>query len=137
MLARALEYNIQEGRNDPMRFRAVLLALFIGTAAAQLRDDGLARAHSPADHWTQEPDGFNGMRFGATRAETEKVIKPETCKTGDLAATSCKVTLTVAGKPFQGGLLFLVPRDLETGAPVGEAQLNPFTPSSRGPILLL
>ena len=29
----------------------------------------------PADHWPQEPDGFNGMKFDAARPETEKVIK--------------------------------------------------------------
>jgi hypothetical protein len=77
----------------------------------------------PADHWPQEPDGFNGMRFDATRAETEKAIKLESCETVKYGNLSCKTTLVIAGKAFGGDVLFAVPHDMKTGSPIGEGHL--------------
>ena len=114
-----------------MRFMGVFLALFIGVAVAQFPDDeGLqdndvpAWVPFPADHWPQEPDGFNGMKFDATRAETEKAIKLENCETVKFGNLSCKATLVVAGKAFRGDVLFGVPHDMKTGAPIGEGHLG-------------
>jgi hypothetical protein len=34
-----------------------------------------------AGHWRQEPDGFGGLKFDATKDQTEKKIKLENCHT--------------------------------------------------------
>jgi hypothetical protein len=77
----------------------------------------------PADHWPQEPDGFNGMKFDATRAETEKAIKLESCETVKYGNLSCKTTLVVDGKAFRGEILFGVAHDPKTGSQIGDEHL--------------
>jgi hypothetical protein len=71
----------------------------------------------PAGHWPQEPDGFNGMKFDASRAATEKVAKLEDCEKVKFGNISCKTTLSIKAKPFEGSVLFAVPQGLppETG----------------------
>jgi hypothetical protein len=78
----------------------------------------------PADHWPQEPDGFNGMKFDATRSEIEKVIKLENCETAKYGNIGCKVTLDFAGRNLKGNILFLVPQDPKTNASVGQGRLG-------------
>ena len=48
-----------------------------------------------AGHWPQEPDGFGGLKFDATRAETEKKIKLENCQILEVPAA---VKKAVGGK---------------------------------------
>ena len=77
-----------------------------------------------AGHWPQEPDGFGGLKFDATRAETEKKIKLENCQILEVPAVvkkavggkmnlplECKASLNVAGKPFIANVQFAVPHD--------------------------
>ena len=64
-----------------------------------------------------EPDGFNGMRLGATRAETEKVAKLQNCevvRSGhpeiiQFENLKCNTTLVVDRRDFRGHVLFSVP----------------------------
>ena len=80
-----------------------------------------------AGHWPQEPDGFGGLKFDATRAETEKKIKLENCQIPEVPAAvkkavggkmnlplECKASLKVAGKPFIANVQFAVPHDGES-----------------------
>jgi L-alanine-DL-glutamate epimerase-like enolase superfamily enzyme len=66
-----------------------------------------------AGHWCQEPDGFGGMKFDATKDQTEKKIKLENCHTLEIPAAikkavggkmngtlDCNASLKVAGKSF-------------------------------------
>ena len=107
-----------------MRLVRILIALSAFTIA------GMPQEHAtptwvpfPADHWPEEPDGFNGMKFDATPAESEKTIKLENCETIEHGNLSCKTTLTLAGKAFRGDILFTVPYNPKTGSPVGEGRL--------------
>jgi len=51
--------------------------------------------------WPQEPDGFNGLKFLATKADVEKVVKLGPCKRfeghnpTDLEVKECKVALVL------------------------------------------
>jgi hypothetical protein len=83
----------------------------------------------PADHWPQEPDGFNGLKFGSTQAETEQTIKLESCENIRYGNLTCKTTLTVAGKTFSGNILFAGPYDPKTDALIGERHLTHITAS--------
>ena len=80
-----------------------------------------------AGHWPQEPDGFGGLKFDATRAETEKKIKLENCQIPEVPATvkkavggkmnlplECTASLKVAGKSFIANVQFAVPHDGES-----------------------
>ena len=80
-----------------------------------------------AGHWPQEPDGFGGLKFDATRAETEKKIKLENCQIPEVPAAvkkavggkmnlplECKASLKVAGKSFIANVQFAVPHDGES-----------------------
>lgn len=103
-----------------MRFLTVFFA-FIGAAVAQNSPKWVP---FPADHWPQEPDGLNGMKFDASRAETEKVAKLESCETIRFGNLHCKTTLTVAGKVFRGDVVFVVGHDPKTDVPIGEGHLT-------------
>jgi len=80
-----------------------------------------------AGHWPQEPDGFGGLKFDATRAETEKKLKLENCQIPEVPAAvkkavggkmnlplECKASLKVAGKSFIANVQFAVPHDGES-----------------------
>jgi hypothetical protein len=80
-----------------------------------------------AGHWRQEPDGFGGLKFDATKDQTEKKIKLENCHTLEIPAAikkavgakmngtlDCKVSLKVAGKSFIANVQFAVPHDGES-----------------------
>ena len=102
----------------------VILLLFTGSAVAQHSSDERlptpAWVPFPADHWPQEPDGYNGMKFDATRAETEKTTTLENCQVVIYGNLSCKTTLDVAGKLFKADILFGV----TPGSPVSEGRLT-------------
>jgi len=89
-------------------------------------DDGSALR---ASHWRQEPDGFGGLKFDATKDQTEKKITLENCHTLEFPAAikkavggkmygtlDCKASLNVAGKTYLANVQFSVPHD-------GESQL--------------
>jgi hypothetical protein len=121
-----------------VRFVKILLTLaaFVGIVVAFQMTKKLPDASDlqdvppwkplPADHWPQEPDGFNGMKFNATRAETEKVIKLESCEIGIYGNLYCKTSVVVDGKPFKADILFGIPHDPKTGAVIGEGRLSNF-----------
>jgi hypothetical protein len=80
-----------------------------------------------AGPWPQGPDDFGGLKFDATRAETEKKIKLENCQILEVPAAvkkaaggkmnlplECKASLNVAGKPFIANVQFAVPHDGES-----------------------
>ena len=80
-----------------------------------------------AGHWRQEPDGFGGLKFDATKDQTEKKIKLENCHTLEIPAAikkavggkmngtlDCKASLNVAGKSFIANVQFAVPHDGES-----------------------
>ena len=80
-----------------------------------------------AGHWRQEPDGFGGLKFDATKDQTEKKIKLENCHALEIPAAikkavggkmngtlDCKASLNVAGKSFIANVQFAVPHDGES-----------------------
>jgi hypothetical protein len=71
----------------------------------------------PAGHWPQEPDGFYGMKFDASRAETAKTIKLEGCQTVKFGNVSCNTAVVFEGRSFKASVMFLVPQGYppETG----------------------
>jgi hypothetical protein len=126
------------GKRRLMRLQAIVLisaALGVTFVRFQMQQeqDLPTWVQFPAGHWLQEPDGFNGMKFDATRSETEKVVKVEDCVTAIYGNLSCKVTLQVAGKPFAGEVLFGVPHDPKTGAVTGEGRLANITAAFKKP----
>ena len=99
-----------------MRRLIIPLALAVAIAVAFL-------VVTDRDHtWTQEPDGFGGMKLGATKAETEKIVRLEDCQTARFDNLSCKTLLDVAGSRLQTGVLFGVP-NTPSGFPTGEGHL--------------
>ena len=112
-----------------LRTRTILLAFAVLTGTGvgcQVFHEHGTPAHR-AGHWPQEPDGFGGLKFDATRAETEKKIKLENCQILEVPAAvkkavggktnlplECRVPLKVAGKSFIANVQFAVPHDGES-----------------------
>jgi hypothetical protein len=102
---------------------AALIVTGVGCQVFHERDAAALRA----GHWLQEPDGFGGLQFDATRAETEKKIKLENCQIPDVPAAvkkavggtmnlplECKASMKVAGKSFIANVQFAVSHDGES-----------------------
>ena len=102
---------------------AALTATGVGCQVFHEHDAAALRA----GHWHQEPDGFGGLKFDATRAETEKKIKLENCQIPEVPAAvkkavggkmngtlDCKASLKVAAKSFIANVQFAVPHDGES-----------------------
>jgi len=78
----------------------------------------------PADHWPQEPDGFNKMKFAETKAQTEqRGVKLTNCKTGMYDNLYCDTTLEIEGRTFSGNLCFGVKHSAD-GKVQGEGHLG-------------
>ncbi len=77
----------------------------------------------PAGHWPQEPNGFQGLKFDATPAEAGQTTQLENWETVEYGNLRCNAALVLAGKTFQGNILFATPHNPKTRAPVGEGRL--------------
>jgi hypothetical protein len=66
--------------------------------------------------WPQEPDGFNGLKFLATKTDIQKIIKLGSCKVVPpinpmpLETKECKVELTLDGLKLEGSVQFTSPK---------------------------
>jgi hypothetical protein len=76
--------------------------------------------------WPKEPYGFCGLKFLATKAHIEKIIKLESCNptaepiNSPLETKAYKVELTLAGMKLEGSVQFTSPR----GGPDSEGKLT-------------
>jgi hypothetical protein len=106
-----------------------ILVAFAALTVTELRCHVSHEQGTPAqraDHWPQEPDGVGGLKFDATRAETEKNIKLEGCQILEVPAAAkkalggatlpleCRTSLKMAGKSFIANVQFAVPHDGES-----------------------
>jgi hypothetical protein len=77
-------------------------------------------------NWPQEPDGFNGLKFLAPKADVEKIVKLGACKPYEghnptpLEMRECKVSLVLDGINVDGYLQF----SSEKGKPASTGQLT-------------
>jgi hypothetical protein len=101
-----------------LRIRRLIIPLAFAGATAVAFLVVTQRDHT----WPQEPDAFGGMKLGATKVETEKVVRLEGCQTVRFDNLSCKTLLDVAGRTLQADVLFGVPHS-PSGVPTGEGHL--------------